>query len=334
MLKRKCGSLEVSAIGMGCMGFSHGYGPGPDEKTAIELIRTAVSLGCTFFDTAEGYLRGQNEILVGKALKPCRAQVVLATKFQFAGDETAPLRQEIRAHLTASLKRLDTDYVDLYYYHRIHPRWPLEEVAEAVAPLIKEGLIRAWGVSQADAGQITRAQAVCPLAAVQNEYSMVERMYEAQVLPLTEKLGLGLVAFSPVGAGFLSGKTTSGDHYVGDDVRRAITRFKAENVRKNQPILDLLEAYAARHQATKAQIALAWLLHMGAHVLPIPGMRSLNRIKENLGAAELYLSPAEMAELTAKLNTLTVYGNRTDEDIIKMYQSDDSARPGALKPEH
>lgn len=331
---RQLGSLKVSAVGYGCMGFSHGYGAGCSEQEAVELMRTACSLGCNFFDTAEGYLQGENEKLVGRALKPVRSQVILATKFQFAGSETAGnLKAEITRHLHASLKRLDTDYVDVYYYHRIHPNFSLAEVADAMVDLRASGLIREWGVSQADGEQIRSAHGICPLGAVQNEYSMMERQYEAVEMPLCRELGIAFVAFSPMGAGFLSGAYKAGTVYTGDDVRRAITRFKDENMRRNEPLLELLEDTARAHQATKAQIALAWILGKCPCNVPIPGMRTRARLEENLGAAELKLSDADVQALDEALQGITIYGNRTDEDIIAMYAADDKSRPGALKPE-
>lgn len=333
MQQRKAGQLSISAIGYGCMGFSHGYGASCPESEAIELLRTAHSLGCNFYDTAEGYLHGENEKLLGRALKPIRGEVILATKFQFTGEEQrGQLQGEIRKHLAASLKRLDTSYVDVYYYHRIHPKFDLEEVAAAMLDLKQEGLIREWGVSQADAAQIKKAHAVCPLGAVQNEYSMMERTYETAEIPLCAALGIAFAAFSPMASGYLSGACRPGSVYVGDDVRRAITRFKDENMRRNEPLLQLLQELAVQHHASMAQIALAWILRRSPCTVPIPGMRTLARLQENLGAAAVELTPADMQSIDARLKEIPIYGNRTDEDIIAMYAADDQARPGALNP--
>jgi aryl-alcohol dehydrogenase-like predicted oxidoreductase len=226
------GNLEVSAVGLGCMGFSHGYGPGPGADEAIELMRKAYEKGCTFFDTAEGYGAGENEELVGRALAPVRDEVVIATKFMILDRlSRAELRQQIRAHLEASLRRLSTDHVELYYQHRVPDSIPVEDVAEAMGELIEEGKILGWGQSQSRAEQIRRAHAVAPLTAIQSEYSIMERMFERDVIPACEELGIGFVPFSPLASGFLSGKASAGDAYSGDDVRRVITRFDEDNVR-------------------------------------------------------------------------------------------------------
>lgn len=252
MKKRTLGrqnAVTVSAIGLGCMGFSHGYGPGPDHGEAIRLIRTAYELGCTFFDTAESYAAGENETLVGEAIRPFRQQVILATELHIP--DGGNLEQTIRAHLEASLKRLGTDYVDLYYQHRVNKTIPVEEVAGVMGKLIGEGKIRGWGQSQATEEKLRRAHAVTPITAIQSEYSMMERMFEKDVLPACRELGIGFVPFSPLGAGFLSGRYTSRDSYTGDDVRRVITRFSKENMDANQPLLDLLRRFAEAKQAGK-----------------------------------------------------------------------------------
>lgn len=322
MNQRTLGStfpLTVSAIGMGCMGFSHGYGIGPDEKSAIALMRQAHELGCTFYDTAEGYADGANERLVGKALHPIRQDIVLATKFHIqtpaAGDT---LLDDIKAHLAASMKRLQTDVIDLYYLHRVNPAVPLEDIAEAMGVLIREGHIKSWGISQASAEQVRLCHSITPLTAIQNEYSIMERMFEKDVLPACEELGIGFVPFSPLGAGFLSGKYTPRDEYRGDDVRRVITRFHKDNMEANQPLLDWLHGIADAKNATPAQIALAWLLKKSSCVVPIPGMRKPERIVENLSAAEITLNDQEMAAMEEQLAGITIYGNRTDEDIMKL----------------
>ena len=238
--------LEVSAVGLGTMGFSHGYGPGVDEAEAVDLIRAAFDLGCTFYDTAEGYAAGDNERLVGKALAPIRDRVVLATKFRVTAPVNgAELSQHIREHLDASLTRLGTDQVELYYLHRVpDTTTPVEDIAAVMGELIDDGKIGAWGMSQATEDQIRRAHAVTPLTAIQSEYSIMERMFEADVLPACAELGIGFVPFSPLASGFLSGKVTADDTFTGDDVRRVITRFDAENIRANQPLLDLITEFA------------------------------------------------------------------------------------------
>lgn len=318
METRKLRDLEVSAVGMGCMGFSHGYGELPDRDNAIRLIRQAYDLGCTFFDTAESYGAGHNEALVGEALRPIRKQVVLATKLHIPDELDKPVGEVIREHLEASLKRLQTDYVDLYYQHRVNKTIPVEDVAEVMGQLIKEGKIRAWGQSQATVDEIRKANAVAPMTAVQSEFSMMERMFEKDVIPTCEKLGIGFVAFSPMASGFLSGKYTKSQTYTGDDVRRVITRFTPENVEKNQPLLDLLQKIAAEKGATPAQISLAWMLHKKNFIVPIPGMRKLSRLEENLGAASVRLTQEEYEQLEYELANITIYGNRTDQDIAKL----------------
>jgi len=319
--KRKLGrsNLEVSAVGLGAMGFSHGYGPGPSDYEAIDLMRTAFDLGCTFFDTAEGYGAGENERLVGRALAPIRNQVVIATKFRIAGPlSRAEIGSQIRAHLDASLDRLGTDHVELYYQHRVPDSIPVEDVAAVMGELIAEGKILGWGQSQATEQQIRRAHAVTPLTAIQSEYSMMERMFERDVIPACEELGIGFVPFSPLASGFLSEKVTVNDTYTGDDVRRVITRFDKDNIRANQPLLDMLAAFAKEKGATPAQISLAWMLHKKDFIVPIPGMRKLERIVENLGAANVDLTEGEFEQIEAELAKIEIHGNRTDEDIAKL----------------
>lgn len=319
MKKRTLGrqnAVTVSAIGLGCMGFSHGYGPGPDRGEAIRLIRIAYELGCTFFDTAESYAAGENETLVGEAIRPFRQQVILATKLHIP--DGGNLEQTIRAHLEASLKRLGTDYVDLYYQHRVNKTIPVEEVAGVMGKLIGEGKIRGWGQSQATEEELRRAHAVTPITAIQSEYSMMERMFEKDVPPACRELGIGFVPFSPLGAGFLSGRYTSRDSYTGDDVRRVITRFSKENMDANQPLLNLLRRFAEAKQATPTQISLAWMLHKWDFLVPIPGMRKAERIKENFGAADIVLTDSEFEALEQALAQVRVYGNRTDEDIARL----------------
>ena len=319
MKHRKLRELEVSAIGFGCMGFSHGYGPGPDENDAIDLMRKAFDLGCNFFDTAEAYGAGHNEDLVGRALAPIRNQVVIATKFIMREPiPGVPLGQEIRRRLEASLTRLSMDHVELYYQHRVPESIPLEEVAEVMGQFIAEGKILGWGQSQATEQQIRRAHAITPLTAIQSEYSMMERLFEKDVIPACEELRIGFVPFSPLASGFLSGKVKPDDTYVGDDVRRVITRFSKDNVRANQPLLDLLERFAEEKRATPAQISLAWMLHKKGFIVPIPGMRKLERMTENLGAADIQLTDIEYQQMEAELANIEIHGNRTDADIAKL----------------
>lgn len=309
--------LEVSAVGYGCMGLSHGYGAVPEHDEAIRLIRKAYELGCTFFDTAEEYGAGHNELLVGEAIEPFRDKIVLATKLYLNSSE-GDTETVIRRHLEESMKRLRTDYIDLYYQHRIEEDDKVEEVAEVMGKLVKEGKIRGWGQSQATPDQIRRAHAIAPLTAIQSEYSMMERMFEKEVIPTCEELGIGFVAFSPIASGFLSGKYTNRSTYSGDDVRRVITRFSKENVEANQPLLDLLHKVAAAKNATPAQISLAWMLHKKDFIVPIPGMRRDERIIENLGAADVELTDKEFEQIEAELAKIEIHGNRTDEDIAKL----------------
>jgi aryl-alcohol dehydrogenase-like predicted oxidoreductase len=319
MKTRKLRDLEVSAIGFGCMGFSHGYGPAPERSEAIRLIRHAFELGCTHFDTAEGYGAGDNEVLVGEALRPVRDRVVIATKFIIREATTSDsAEKQIRAHLEASLKRLGTDHVELYYQHRVSPSIPVEEIAACMGKLIGEGKILAWGQSQATVEQVRRSHAVTPLTAIQSEYSMMERMFERDVIPACKELGIGFVPFSPLASGFLSGKVSAEANYVGDDVRRVITRFAPTNIAANQPLLDLLNRFAAEKRATPAQVSLAWMLAKEPFIVPIPGSRKQERIEENLGAADVELTASEFQALEAELAKIEIHGNRTDEDIAKL----------------
>jgi aryl-alcohol dehydrogenase-like predicted oxidoreductase len=319
MQTRRLGELKVSAVGFGAMGFSHGYGPGPGEDEAERLMRDALELGCTFFDTAEGYGAGENERLVGRALAPVRDRVTIATKFMIREPLPAgEFRRQVRGRLEASLRRLGTDRVDLYYQHRVPDAIPVEEVAAAMGELIGEGKILGWGQSQAREDQIRAAHAVTPVSAVQSEYSMMERSFEQGVIPACAELGIGFVAFSPLASGFLSGRYRPDDTYTGNDVRRVITRFEQANMRANQPLLDLLAQLAGQHHATPAQVSLAWMLHKEPFIVPIPGMRSLERIKENLGAASVQLTSEDFAQIEAGLSAVTIHGNRTDEDIARL----------------
>lgn len=320
MKTRKLRELNVSAIGLGCMGFSHGYGPSPERNESVRLIRRAFDMGCDFFDTAESYGAGDNELIVGESIKPMRQKVTLATKLHVPDDNDKPLNVVIRNHLEASLKRLQTDYIDLYYQHRVNKNIPVEAIAECMGELIKEGKIRGWGQSQATEQEIRRAHAVTPLTAIQSEYSIMERMFEKDVIPACKELGIGFVSFSPLASGFLSGKYNPESVFTGDDVRKAITRYSKENIHANQPLLDLLNEYADQKQATSAQISLAWMLHKNDFIVPIPGMRSETRFSENFGAADIQLSEQEFGSIESALSRINIHGNRTDEDIAKLYE--------------
>ena len=320
MKTRFLGSLEVSEIGMGCMGFSHGYGKVPEESYAVQAIQKAHEYGCTFFDTAEAYGKeqfypGHNEELVGKALAPFRREVVLATKFHIGETEVenrtgTALYSGIRRHLESSMKRLKTDYVDLYYLHRLHELVPVEEVAEVMGRLIGEGLIRGWGLSQVSLGTLQKAHEAVPVSAVQNLYSMVERDCEKEIFPYCKEQGIGVVAFSPIASGLLSGKVTAETKFEGDDVRKFVPQLSKENLAANQPILDVLAEFSRRKGASNAQISLAWMLHKYPNVVPIPGSKNQERILENLGAWEVTLTEEEFSELEAALAGCTVYGHR------------------------
>ncbi len=318
MKTRKLRDIEVSEVGMGCMAFSHGYGKIPDEQYSIEAIRNAFAHGCTFFDTAEVYSPnlsgiGHNEKIVGKALKDVRDQTVIATKLFLDSSEArraGSVYKAVRNHLEASMERLQTDMVDLYYLHRTGSV-PVEDVAEAMGRLIDEGLIRGWGLSQVDTNVIEKANAVTPLSAVQNIYSMVERDVEKSVIPFCLENNIGVVPFSPIASGLLSGKITTETKFEkNDDVRNWVPQLSKSNIAGNQPIIDLLAEYAEKKNATSAQISLAWMLKKYPNVVPIPGSKNKERIIENLDASLVELSDEEFRNLDDTLNTLKVYGHR------------------------
>jgi aryl-alcohol dehydrogenase-like predicted oxidoreductase len=326
MQKRKLGNsnLEVSAIGLGCMGMSFGYGPARDEQEMISLIRSAVDLGVTFFDTAEVYGPFINEELVGKALSPMREQVVIATKFGFhidadgkqAGLNSRP--EHIREVAEASLKRLNTDVIDLFYQHRVDPDVPIEDVAGAVKELIQEGKVRHFGLSEAGVRTIRRAHSVQPVTALQSEYSLWWREPEAEILPALEELGIGFVPFSPLGRGFLTGKIDENTSFASDDFRSTVPRFAAEARKANRALVDLLESIAARKGATPAQIALAWLLAQKPWIVPIPGTTKLHRLRENVAAASVELTDADLRDLESAASRITVQGARYSEGSQRM----------------
>ncbi len=316
--------LQVSAIGMGCMGFTHAYGEQPPEAEGIRLVHQAFELGCNFFDTAEMYSYFKNEEFVGKALKGLpRDRVVISDKFwpsPLPGQEAPEGKLSeagIRKALEASLRRLQTDYLDLYTEHQMD-EGSEEQVAEIMGKLIKEGKIRGWGQSSPRAEQIRKAHRVTPITAIQSEYSMMERKWEKEVLPLCKELGIGFVAFSPMGNGFLSGKYDATASFQKNDLRTVITRFSKENMAANQPLLDLVRRFAAEKHCTPAQIGLAWVLAGGDFIVPIPGMRKEERVRENLAAADIQLTPEEYAAINAQLDQLTVYGTRDGRDIKKL----------------
>ena len=315
MKTRKLRHIDVSEVGMGCMAFSHGYGKIPDETYSIEAIRNAYDHGCTFFDTAEIYSPnlasvGHNERIVGKALKDIRGDVVIATKVMLRGAGFGHITQTIRSRLEDSLARLQTDYVDLYYLHRLGGI-PVEDVAEAMGRLIDDGLIRGWGLSQVDVDVIERAQSVTPLSAVQNIYSMVERDSEAEIIPYCAEHDIGFVPFSPIASGLLSGKITPTTRFEkNDDVRNWVPQLSRRNIEGNQPIVAMLKDFAEAKNATPAQISLAWMLHKYPNVVPIPGSKNKERIIENLNASDVALSDDEFNALEQSLNSLRVYGHR------------------------
>ncbi len=316
--------LEVSALGLGCMGFSQSYGPGPGRTEAVTFLRSAVDRGVTFFDTAEVYGPWVNEELVGEALAPVRDDVVLATKFGFALD--ADGRQtglssrpaDVRRAAEGSLRRLGTDVLDLYYQHRVDPDVPVEEVAGVVGELVAEGKVRFFGLSEAAAGTVRRAHAVHPVTALQSEYSLWTRTVEAEVLPTLAELGVGLVPFSPLGKGFLTGTVDASTTFADDDVRTTIPRFTEENRAANRALVDVLGRLAATHGATPAQLALAWLLARQPWVVPIPGTRRLPRLEENLGAVDLHLTPEEWREVDEAADRVQVAGARYGDEMERL----------------
>ncbi|MGE5097200.1 MAG: aldo/keto reductase [Betaproteobacteria bacterium] len=314
--------LAVSALGLGCMGLSYGYGPATSRKDGIDLIRAAVERGVTFFDTAEAYGPGANEELVGEALQPFRDRVVIATKFGFrdgkpgAGLDSRPER--IRQVADESLRRLRTDRIDLFYQHRVDPGVPIEDVAGTVKDLVGEGKVKHFGLSEAGASTIRRAHAVHPVAAVQSEYSMWWREPEQAVLPTLEELGIGFVPFSPLGTGFLTGAIDEKTQFDKTDFRNTVPRFTPEMRKANQALVDEVRQMAARKNVTAAQIALAWLLSRKPWIVPIPGTTKLHRLEENLGAASVRLSPEDLRSIEAALSRIEVHGARYSADRQKL----------------
>lgn len=329
MNKRKLGNIEVSPIGMGCMAFSHGYGQIPSREYSIEAIQKAYDYGCTFFDTAEIYgidlyYEHHNEEILGEALKDVRQNVVIATKMTFKEDEVhEDTETVVRRHLEASLKALQTDYVDLYYLHRINTEVPVEDVAKAMGKLIDEGLIKGWGLSQVDEEIIKRAHEVTPVSAVQNLYNMLERDCETNTFPYCLEHNIGVVPFSPIASGFLSGKINKDTKFEKvDDVRNFVPQLTQENIIANQPVIDLLNEYSQKKNATNAQISMAWMLKKYPNVVPIPGSKNQERILENLGAWNVELTDEEFKELEKALDSIEVHGHRGNVAVQGMKMSD------------
>ncbi|UVK46466.1 aldo/keto reductase [Mesorhizobium sp. AR07] len=317
MQKRTLGTsgLEVSAIGLGCMGLSYGYGPATDKGQAVDLIRSAVESGVTFFDTAEAYGPFVNEELLGEALAPVRDKVVIATKFGFAGGEVSRGMDSRPEHIrevaeAALMKRLRTDHIDLLYQHRVDPSVPIEDVAGAVKDLITEGKVGHFGLSEAGAQTIRRAHAVQPVAALQSEYSLWWREPETEILPTLEELGIGFVPFSPLGKGFLTGAISETTTFASDDFRNIVPRFSPEARKANQTLVDVLSTIATAKQATPAQIALAWLLAQKPWIVPIPGTTKISRLQENIGAASVVLTSEELRDIETALSVIIVQGDR------------------------
>lgn len=319
MEKRFIGQLEVSPIGMGCMGFSHGYGQIPNRTYSIEAIRKAYEFGCTFFDTAETYgwelyWEGHNEEILGEAVEPFRNEIVLATKLHIHDEEVTEdmnLYDLIKGHLLKSLKRLRTEYVDLYYLHRITELVPVEDVASVMGKLIDEGLIKGWGLSQVDVDTLDKAHKITPVTAVQNLYNILERDCEEKIFPYCLENNIGVVPFSPIASGFLSGKiTTQTEFEKTDDVRNFVPQLSKENIAGNQPILDILNKFAKIKNATLAQISLAWMLKKYPNVVPIPGSKNQERIIENLGAWNVELTDEEFNDLQRALDQCEIHGHR------------------------
>lgn len=326
METRKLGAsnLEVSALGLGCMGMSFGYGPPADEAEMIKLIHAAVDLGINFFDTAEVYGPFTNETLVGKALSPIKNQVVIATKFGFAFDENGKQTgltshpESIKRVADASLKRLNIEAIDLFYQHRVDPNIPIEEVAGAVKDLIQRGKVKHFGLSEAGVKTIRRAHAVQPIVALQSEYSIWWREPEAEILPVLEELGIGFVPFSPLGKGFLTGKIDESTAFAPTDFRNTVPRFAVDARVANRDFVGILESVAQRHDATPAQIALAWVLARKPWIVPIPGTTKRHRLEENTASVNCHLTPSDLAEIDTASSQLAVHGHRYSDAAQRM----------------
>lgn len=324
MQKRKIGKLEVSSVGLGCMGMSHGYGEPSDKKEMISLIHKAVDLGVTFFDTAEIYGPFINEEIVGEALKPYRNDVVIATKFGIKPDnfdnkalvlDAKP--ETIRKSIEGSLKRLKTDVIDLYYLHRVDTNIPIEDIASTIKDLIKEGKVKHWGVSEAGANTIRKADAVCKLTAVQSEYSMMWREPEKEIIPLLEELNIGFVPFSPLGKGFLTGIFDKNSTFKDNDFRSIVPRFKKENLEANYVLVELIKNIANKKSITLSQVALSWVLAQKSFIVPIPGTRSLERLKENVASADVILSEEELKDINEAISQIVIKGDRYPKQLAE-----------------
>lgn len=328
MSKRRVGANGpmVSPIGLGCMNVSFAYPPFPTREEGIKLIRRAYELGCNFFDTAEAYGPFDNEELVGEALRDVRDKVIIATKFGFkyvdgkeVGTDSSPAN--IRRAVEGSLKRLGTTYIDLLYQHRVDPNTPIETVAATVKELIKEGKVKHWGLSEANSDTIRRAHAICPIAALQSEYSMMHRDLERKIIPTLKELGIALVAFSPLGKGFLTG-TISNNNFGEGDFRNAIPRFRKEHIDNNIKLVEYIKELAAKKKCEPSQIALAWVLAQGDFIIPIPGTRQIKRVEENFGALNIKLSESELKEIREHLDKIDISGDPHSEIGMKMVQVD------------
>ena len=321
MQKRKIGNLEVSAIGLGCMGMSHGYGEPSDKKEMINLIHKAIDLGVTFFDTAEVYGPFTNEELVGEALKPYRNNVVIATKFGIKLENFKQVLdakpETIKKSVEGSLKRLNIEAIDLYYLHRVDPNTPIEEVALTIKDLIKEGKVKNWGLSEAGANTIRKADSVCKLTALQSEYSMMWREPEKEIIPLLEELNIGFVPFSPLGKGFLTGIFDKNSTFKNNDFRSIVPRFEKENLEANQVLVELIRDIANKKNIKMSQVALAWVLAQKPFIVPIPGTRNLERLKDNISSADVILSEEELKDINEALSKITIQGERYPKELAE-----------------
>ena len=322
MQKRKLGNLEVSAIGLGCMGMSHGYGEPSDKKEMISLIHKAIDLGVTFFDTAEVYGPFTNEELVGEALKPFKNKVVIATKFGIKLENFKQVLdakpETIRKSVEGSLKRLNIEAIDLYYLHRVDPNTPIEEVASTIKDLIKEGKVKYWGLSEAGANTIRKADSVCKLTAVQSEYSMMWREPEKEIIPLLEELNIGFVPFSPLGKGFLTGIFDKNSTFKNNDFRSIVPRFEKENLEANQVLVELIKEIANKKNITLPQVALAWVLAQKSFIVPIPGTRNLERLKDNISSTDVLLTEEELKDINEALSKIVIQGDRYPKQIAEI----------------
>ena len=321
MKTRKIGNLEVSAIGLGCMGMSHGYGEPSDKKEMINLIHKAIDLGVTFFDTAEVYGPFTNEELVGEALKPYRNNVTIATKFGIKLENFKQVLdakpETIKKSVEGSLKRLNIEAIDLYYLHRVDPNTPIEEVALTINDLIKEGKVKNWGLSEAGANTIRKADSVCKLTALQSEYSMMWREPEKEIIPLLEELNIGFVPFAPLGRGFLTGMLDKNSTFQNNDFRSIVPRFKKENLEANQVLVELIRDIANKKNIKMSQVALAWVLAQKPFIVPIPGTRNLERLKDNISSADVILSEEELKDINEALSKITIRGERYPKELAE-----------------